>query len=181
MEEKNLIYQVKQKSQSAQQKLFDKYKRYWFSICLRYNRDREDAADILQNALVNIFTKIHMYNEDKGSFRSWSTKIVTNENLMHLRKQKRTFITDDISQEYQIMDNQETPIEQLSAQELTKYIQALPVGYRTVFNLYVIEGYNHSEIADMLNITVGTSKSQLYKARKLLQRKIESSLLTEMK
>lgn len=181
MEDKNIIKQVRQNKRGAQKLLYEKYKRQWYTICLRYHRDSHDAADVLQNALIKIYTKIDSYDEKKGSFSAWSSKIIANESLMFLRKRKNLFSTDSIENANGLSDDNETPIDKLSCQELTKYIQALPIGYRTVFNLYVMEGYTHPEISNLLDITVGTSKSQLYKARKLLQRKIESSLLTEMK
>lgn len=173
MEVKTLIKQVIRKNRKAQKELYQRYKYQWYGICVRYQKNDFDAADVLQNALVKIFTKIHSFDENKGDFQHWSNKIVVNENLMFLRKRKREMSIEPIETNYSIYDESETPIEKLSAMELTKLIRGLPDGYRTIFNLYVMDGLNHNEISELMNITVGTSKSQLYKARKLLQQKIE--------
>lgn len=152
------------------------YSRHWFVICLRYSSDKNDAADILQNALIKILTKLDLFDERKGSFKSWSSRIVVNENLMFLRTKMKSFEMDDLDDELYVADQNETPLQHLSAKELLDMIKQLPVGYKTVFNLYVIEGYSHKEIAVMLGISIGTSKSQLYKARKYLQEKLEIAI-----
>lgn len=173
MLESELIKKVKKKNRAAQQELYQIYKRIWFSICLRYHDDRSDAEDVLQNALIKVFTKVEQFDIKKGSFKSWSSKIVVNENLMFIRKKVKSFQVDELNDEIYVPDENESPLDQLSARELTGLIARLPDGYKTVFNLYVIDGYNHPEISDMLNISVGTSKSQLFKARKMLQAKLE--------
>lgn len=173
MTEKELIKQVVKKRRKAQEELFERYKRLWYSICLRYHSNTDDANDALQNALVNIFTKIKQFDPDKGNFGSWSSRIVVNENLLLIRKRSRAFVTDELNDEIHVYDESESALDRLSAKELTKLISQMPDGYRTVFNLYVIEGFTHVEIAEMLGISVGTSKSQLYKARTHLQEKLE--------
>jgi len=161
-------------NREAQEQLYTIFKKSWFMICLRYNRNRADALDALQNALVNIYSKIHQFDAKKGSFKSWSSRIVANESLMLLRKKVSSFEVQSLPEEFELIDKSETPIDKLSAKELTLLIQKLPDGYRTVFNLYVMEGKNHSEISTLLNISEGTSKSQLYKARKFLRQKIDN-------
>ena len=173
MTEDDIIKGVKRNDRKAQRMLFENYKRLWFSICLRYNDNTYDAEDALQNALINIYVKVKQFNTKKGSFQSWSSRIVVNENLMLLRKKLQSFETDPILDDIDAFDENETPVERISAEELTKLINKLPTGYRVVFNLYAIEGHSHDEIAEMLNISSGTSKSQLFKARKLLQKKLE--------
>ena len=140
---------------------------------MRYNKNRQDALDVLQNALIKVFTKIDQFDQNKGSFKSWSAQVVVNENLMYLRKLNINYKIDPIDAELQVADQQESALDILSAEELTKMIQKLPDGYRAVFNMYVIEGYQHKEIAELLQISVGTSKSQLFKAKRLLQEKLE--------
>lgn len=179
MTEKEIIRQVKRNKRQAQTLLYQNYKNTWYSICLRYQRDGANAADVLQNALVKIFTKIEQFDENKGSFKSWSSQIIVNENLMFLRKHKEQYRLQELKEGSQILSRDETPIDKLSAEELSKLISALPEGYRTVFNLYVMEGYNHIEIAERLGISPGTSKSQLFKARKLLQQQVEEMILME--
>lgn len=173
MTEVELLRRVKRKERSAQQELYSNYKSHWFVICLRYNKSREDAMDILQNALVNIFSKLYQFDEKKGDFKSWSSKIVVNENLMFLRKKTKAFRTEEIKSNDIYETNEASEPAGLSSEELTKMIQTLPEGYRMVFNLYVMDGYTHVEISEILNISIGSSKSQLSKARKFLQQKLE--------
>jgi len=127
---------------------------------------------MLQNGLINIYTKINQFNSERGNFKSWSSRIIVNDCLMFLRK--NSFKSEDLNDHHGIFDKSETSLDILSAEELTKLIQQLPDGYRAVFNLYILEGYNHKEIAEKLNISEGTSKSQLFKAKKLLREKLET-------
>jgi RNA polymerase sigma factor (sigma-70 family) len=173
MSEEQLIKRAKKNKPSAYAELFQLYKRLWFGTCLRYLKQESDAEDALQNALIKIFTNLNQFDENKGSFKSWSSRIVVNENLMILRKKVKSFEHFESSEHQEFVDQNETPIDKLSAQELTDLITSLPPGYRTVFNLYAIEGFTHKEIAVQLDISEGTSKSQLYKARKMLQHKLE--------
>ena len=173
MTEKQLIKGLIKGDRKAQNLCYEQYRSTWYMLCLRYQKDSASALDSLQNALIKIFSKIKQYDDTKGTFKSWSSRVVINENLMALRKQSAQVFTEDISESYDLFDEQASPIEELSAQELTKLIQKLPHGYRTIFNMYVIEGYTHVEIADKLRIKVGTSKSQLFKARKMLQQQLE--------
>jgi len=175
----NLLQRIKKGDRKAQTELYDRYKTDWFRICLRYNKNRADASDALQNALINIFQKINQFDLNKGNFSSWSNRVVINDNLMLLRKKANAFNTDEIREDLDLFDQNETPVEKLSAEELTNLIQTLPHGYRAVFNLYVIDGFTHPEIAEKLGISSGTSKSQLFKARKLIQGKLEVLLSTE--
>jgi len=174
MTEVELIRRVKRKERSAQQQLYASYKSHWFVICLRYNKSREDSMDILQNALVKIFSKLYQFDEKKGDFKSWSSKIVVNENLMFLRKKKNSIRTEEISIHNAIQtQDDERRNQALSGEELTRMIQTMPEGYKVIFNLYVMDGYTHNEISEIMGISVGTSKSQLSKARKFLQQKLE--------
>ena len=173
MTEEQLIKKSKKNNRQAQTELYLLYSRYWFSICLRYVKERNDASDILQESIIKIFTKLSQFDENKGEFKSWSARVVVNENLMFLRKKDSSFRTDEIREDLVIFDNGESAIEKLEAEELTIMISTLPVGYRSVFNLYVVDGFNHREIAIMLGISEGTSKSQLFKAKNILKRKLE--------
>jgi RNA polymerase sigma-70 factor (ECF subfamily) len=175
----NLISDIKKGNRQAYTLMYNRYKTDWFRICLRYNQNRADASDALQNGLIKIFQKINQFDDSRGSFTSWSNRIIVNESLMLIRKKTNVFITDSVREEVDVWDQSETPIEKLSAEELTDLIQKLPGGYRAVFNLYVIDGYTHAEIADKLTISVGTSKSQLFKARKMIQERLEELLSME--
>ncbi len=171
MEQKHLIQALLNGNRKAQEDLYKEFRSLWFTICLRYCSNEADALDALQNGLIQIYSNISKFDIDKGSLKSWTCKIIVNACLMHLR-QKTVFQTE-LAEGNAVQSEDETPIEKMSAQELVQLVQALPVGYRTVFNLYVMEGMSHDEIAEELGITKGTSKSQLFKARKLLQNQLE--------
>jgi RNA polymerase sigma factor (sigma-70 family) len=168
-----IIRDTGKNNRKAQAQLYDEFGSLWYSICLRYNNNDEDAQDALQNALIKIYTKIKQFDPEKGSFKSWSARIVVNENLMLLRKNKTNFVKAPDELSHELTDNSLLATDILSAGELTRLIQSLPEGYRMVFNLYVIEGYSHEEIAEKLGISQGTSKSQLYKAKQKLKQKLE--------
>ena len=174
MNETEILNGVRRKERSAQTALFNLYKTHWYMICLRYNRDQDEAKDALQNGLIKIYSQIAKFDPAKGNFKSWSSKILVNENLMLIRKRREIFSIDQIAEsDYLTEQEEEAETERLSSEELTQLIQKLPDGYRVVFNMYVMEGYTHNEIASTLNISVGTSKSQLFKAKKLLQQQLE--------
>lgn len=156
--------------------LYLDYKHLWYSICLRYQSNTEDAADVLQNGLIKLYTHLKQFEPTKGDFKSWSCKLMVNENLMFIRTQLNSKNRMPEELLLGIADTREQPIDSLSAKELTLMVQSLPLGYRTVFNLYVIEGYSHSEIASLLNIAEGSSKSQLSKAKKMLRQILEQQL-----
>lgn len=168
-----LIKKARKRDRKAQAQLYEQFGSLWYSISLRYNADEDDARDALQNALIKIYSNIKQFDPDRGSFKSWSSRIVVNENLMFLRKQKRKFTQAPEELSYELPDEDQSAMDILSAKELTRMIQSLPDGYRSVFNLYVIEGFSHEEIAEQLGISPGTSKSQLFKAKKYLRQKLE--------
>ena len=141
-------------------------------VCLRYARDRDEACAILNKGFLKVFNSIDRFQESAGRIDSWIYKIILNTAIDHLRQEIR------YRQPITRMENIVEPdvpadvVASMSAQEIIGYIQQLPPAYRTVFNLYVIDGHSHPEIAKKLNISIGTSKSNLAKARKKLQRKI---------
>lgn len=171
--EDKLIKRAGKYDRKAQSELYAKYRAYWYALCLRYNRNSQDAGDVLQDALIQIFSKLDQFDRNRGTFKSWSGRIVINQSLMFLRKKRPEQAGADISDYHSLELVEETPIDILSAEEITRLIQKLPDGYRVVFNLYVVEGYSHKEIAELLNISEGTSKSQLYKAKKSLKEQME--------
>ena len=163
------IQKAKQNVRSAQTAIYNEYKSYWYSICLRYHKNQADASDSMQNAMVQIFSKLHQFDPQKGEFKYWSARIVSNESLQLLRKNSKLMsveVVDDLLDE-RIEEENNDPV--FDSGQLLGFIQKLPSGYRAVFNLYVMEGYSHQEISEILNISVGTSKSQLFKARKMLK------------
>lgn len=157
---------------SAQKSLYEKYKSWSFVLCMRYFRSREDAEDALQDGFVKVYRDLYQFDSQKGNFESWMKIIIIRTCLEKLRK--KSFDYSELSSDIELVNNDVTPLQTLNLQYLTQMIQKLPVGYRTVFNLYVIDGYNHKEIAELLNISESTSKTQLMKAKNMLKSKIES-------
>ncbi len=153
----------------AQKMLYDTYSSVLYGICLRYSKKEEEAQDILQDSFIKIFTKLDTY-QYTGSFEGWLKRIVTNTSIEYYRKKINTEQVEEIGfSPYLAIDSEKG----LEVEELLKMIQELPEGYRMVFNLYAIDGYTHGEIATKLNISEGTSKSQLSRARAYLQRKFK--------
>lgn len=173
MTEQEAIKGAQKGDSRSQRVLYDAYKVKWYMICMRYMTNKSDADDALQNGMINIFSKINLFNSELGNFGSWSSRVMVNDCIMLIRKSKVNLLTDDISENHTLYDESETPIETISRKEMMELIRNLPAGYRTVFNMYVIEGYSHKEIAEHLSISEGTSKSQLFKARKLLKEALE--------
>jgi RNA polymerase sigma-70 factor (ECF subfamily) len=149
-----------------------------FSICLRYAKDYHSAEDILQEGFIKVFKYISKFRWE-GSFEGWMRRIFVNTAIEHLRKAVNLYpIVNDDDKVMDIVD--ESVFDHLDEQDLLGMVQRLSPGYRTVFNLYVIEGYSHKEISKMMEISEGTSKSQLARARQILQRKLEASQILPM-
>lgn len=134
------------------------------------------AEDIMQEGMINIYRNLATYNKEKAAFSTWSTRVIINAALSYLKKNAWSEALENLDMVYDAHDRTETIYDKLSAQELTQLVQQLPTGYRVIFNLYVIEGFTHREIAEQLNINEGTSKSQLSKARRELRKKLETQL-----
>jgi len=171
---KKLIKALKKKHPKAQKQLFDSYAGYLYRICFRYLSNRELSEEVLSQAFLNIFNHIERTDiMDEKPLKAWMKKVAINQSLMELRKNIRFTHTLDLIEEIE-----EAPIttdEQLLEDDLIQMVLNLPDGYRTIFSLYVIEGYTHEEIAQQLNISTGTSKSQLCKARRILKEKIKQT------
>lgn len=159
----------------CQEILFKRYAASIMTVCRRYEHPSFGASDILQEAFILIFKNIKQFDATKGSIETWMKKIAVNTALKVIRKRKIQFL-DIESSEFRIGESAEEPIdvEVISEEVLLKNIQELPEGYRTIFNLFVIEGYTHQEIASLVGITTQTSKSQLSKAKKALRKKLSS-------
>jgi RNA polymerase sigma-70 factor (ECF subfamily) len=168
-----LIDKCKRKDIKAQSEIYQLFSGKLFALCLKYSRNYQEAQDNLQNGFIIIFDKIGQYNF-RGSFEGWLKRIIINTALQTYReKNVLNLVTEDIPEEVEI----EIDDEQVSLDFLLKLIQELPNRYRLVFNLYVLDDYPHKEIANMLNISEGTSKSNLSRARVILRDKIESNQL----
>jgi RNA polymerase sigma-70 factor (ECF subfamily) len=174
----HLVALCKQKDAEARKKLYELYAPAMLGICVRYVKEKETAKDILQEGFIKIFTKINDYT-GAGSFEAWMKKVFVTTALEYLRSTKTERLNVSMEDcEMTIVDNFDVSvIAKLSADEIMEYIRALPSGFRTVFNLYAIEGYSHAEIAQMLKIKEASSRSQLARARQLLQNKIRNQYL----
>ena len=154
-----------------QEKLYKLYSRKLFGVCLHYSKDYTEAEDILQEGFIKIFTNISKYKH-KGSFEGWMRKIMVNTALENYRKQKLLYPVSDVY-EYADKIDYDDIINNITAKDLLKLIQELSPKYRTVFSLYAIDGYSHKEISKMTGTSIGTSKSNLSRARVILQQKVE--------
>lgn len=158
---------------SCQRALFQRYAGSLLGVCHRYARNKEDGEDILQDAFIKIFKKMAQF-KGEGSFEGWMRRVVVNTALKKYTVSRYTkeFSVGEITDPSVANLNDAPAFHQLSEKDLLVLINNLPDGYRLIFNLYVIEGYQHDEIAQMLGIQPGTSRSQLVKARQLLQKEI---------
>ena len=172
MKDKDLIEACKRGDAWAQKRLYERYVPVLFGLSKRYVLFDADAEDIVQEAMYKILTKISSYGY-KGSFEGWMRKIAVNEALMFLRKKQSNPFTTPIDDAPELMDEDATIHARMNADELLKMIRELPTGYRLVFNMFVIEGYKHREIAEILGISIHTSKSQLILAKKKLRKMID--------
>ncbi len=142
-----------------------------YSLCMRYVGNRETAKDILHDGFVVLFSKLETY-KGEGSFEGWARRIFINTALMHLRKSDLLKYSEEIGEAAADITVSPSVIEKMEAERLMKLVCRMPVGFRTIFNMYAIEGYTHSEIAKELNITEGGSRSQLSRARIWLQERL---------
>lgn len=166
----DLIDQCKNQNRKAQEQLYRLYAQKLFGVCLKYSDSYQQAEDNLQDGFVTIFEKMSQY-KNQGSFEGWMKRILINTALQKHRKQKvYTISNEDLLKEEEEI---EVEAEELSVDFLLKCVQDLPDRYRQVFNLYVMDGYSHKEISNLLQISEGTSKSNLARARMALKEKID--------
>lgn len=168
---KDLIERCKQNDRIAQRAIYELFSKKLFVVCLRYSTDYSDAEDMLQEGFIKIFNKIEKYNHS-GSFGGWLSRLIANNCIDIIRKKPNLYALTDV-QENKLENYTVDALDTLIGEDLISLIQSLPIGYKTIFNMYVVEGYAHKDIAEKLNISTGTSKSQLNRARKLLQKKLE--------
>lgn len=179
MKLQQLLKECKKGSITAQKYLFDQYSKQFFLLCRRYMKTDEEAEEVLMTGFLKIFHSLTSFNyiNDAASI-GWMQKLMVNECLQELRK-KHSFlmVAEDVAEDISSTDD---VLANMSATEIYKLIMQLPTGYRTVFNLFVLEQMTHKEISKLLNITEGTSKSQLRKARLMLQQMMEQQNMVKV-
>lgn len=176
MSEEEIIEGCKKKHPKYQKQLYTIYAPKMLAVCKRYVNDMELAKDVLHDAFIKVFTRIDTY-KGNGSFGGWIQRVFVTTALEQLRKDKIFQSNISIDNQQELADGSySSAISEMTAEELMTCISKLPTGYRTVFNLYAIEGYSHAEIAELLNIKESTSQSQLVKARKMLKANIKTYL-----
>jgi RNA polymerase sigma factor (sigma-70 family) len=168
--ETDLLKACKKQNAKAQRMLYDKYSPLMLGLCRRYVKGELEAEDVMIKGFMKVFSKINTF-EEKGSFEGWMKRIMINESLGYIRKNKAMYLETDIeaADKEPDLDKISTALE---AKDLLRMINELPSGYRTIFNLFAIEGYSHKEIGELLGINENTSKSQLSRARMHLQKKL---------
>lgn len=154
-----------------QELLYKKFSGKMYGVCLRYAGNESDANDIMQDGFIKVFNNLEKFRGD-GSFEGWIRRIIVNTSIEHFRRKKKTFNITETQENY-IEDTSLDALDVLATKDLMHIINELPPGYKMVFNMHIIEGYSHKEIADTLGITEGTSKSQLARAKGVLRKIIE--------
>jgi RNA polymerase sigma-70 factor (ECF subfamily) len=150
-----------------QQELYNRFAAKMYGVCLRYTANADDAQDVLQDAFIKVFRKLDSFRRE-GSFEGWIRRIFVNTAIEHFRR--KSYLQPVTEREENTIESKTlSALDGMSEKDILKLVQELSPGYRTVFNLYVVEGYTHKEIAEMLEITEGTSKSQLSRAKVILQ------------
>jgi RNA polymerase sigma-70 factor (ECF subfamily) len=153
---------------SAQRELYNRYSPKMLSVCYRFGQNREDAEDMLQEGFIKIFTQIHTF-QNKGAFEGWIRRIIVHTCINFLKKHKKFNENIDLDHAGYLEVKEETMPSIMQAKQIIECIRVLPTGYRTVLNLYALEGYNHKEIAEMLDIEESTSRSQFTRAKSMLE------------
>lgn len=170
-EEADILKGCKKQDARAQKALYEKYASRMFAVCIRYSKDKEDAEDLLQEGFINLFAKIGMYS-GSGSLEGWMKRVFVNMALMKLRKSDTLRDAVDVTDAARHFDSGHDVLAGIGEREIIRLISQMPEGFRIVFNMNVIEGYSHKEIADALGISEGASRSQLSRGRLWLQEKL---------
>jgi len=167
-----LIQKCQKGDRKAQELLYRAYATTLYGICLKYSNSKVEAEDNLHDSFMTIYSKIGQF-KNKGSFEGWIKRITVNTVLQKYRKQEHLTVVSENLEEEVVVDN---GYQDLSLQCLLQYVRELPNKYRATFNLYVLDGYNHKEISEIMGTSIGTSKSNLSRARLLLKEKIETNM-----
>jgi RNA polymerase sigma factor (sigma-70 family) len=172
MTDLELINECVKKSPKAQKELYNRFASKMMGVSCRYVSSQEEAKDILQDAFIKVFGRIDSFKKE-GSLEGWIRRIVVNTALDSIRKKKKDKKNVSLTEAEHLASNKDFIIENLSADDLLQLLKTIPLGYRTVFNLYAIEGYSHREIAEKLEITENTSKSQYSRAKAFMRKLID--------
>ncbi|GJM30306.1 MAG: DNA-directed RNA polymerase sigma-70 factor [Cyclobacteriaceae bacterium] len=162
----------------SQQLLYEQYYGFAMAICLRYCNNYEQAVEVVNDGFLKVFTKLNLYNTNK-SFKGWMRRIMINSAIDHYRKEQKHFGLIDIERHHSA-SQEPSAIQKMNYDDVIQQIQLLSPSYRAVFNLYAIDGYSHQEIGELLNISVGTSKSNLSRGRKQLQKALRKVYRDEL-
>ena len=157
-----------------QRLLYDRFSSLMYSVCLRYTENTEEANDVLQEGFIKVFKSLAKFRGE-GSFEGWVRRIFINTSIEHYRKKVKLYNVTEV-QENTIEDHELSALDSLAVKDIMNLINQLSPGYKQVFNMHVIEGYSHKEIADIMGITEGTSKSQLARAKGVLKKIIETRI-----
>ncbi len=168
MSETALIEDCINNSSVAQRELYNRFSGILFGICYRYASCRQDAEDMLQEGFIKIFTKISSF-ENKGNFEGWMKRVMVHTCINYLKKNKRFDSIISIEEVFHLEIKEESIASKLLGKQVMECLRLLPIGYRTVINLYAIEGYNHKEIGDMLEIGESTSRSQYIRGKNVME------------
>jgi len=168
MTEEAILQGCLQNNATSQRELYTRYSPKMLAVCYRFAHNREDAEDMLQEGFIKVFSQIHTFR-NQGAFEGWIRRIVVHTCINHLKKNKRFNESVDIIHANSIQVREETVPSIVQAKQIVECIRLLPMGYRTVLNLYAIEGYTHKEIAEMLDIEESTSRSQYTRAKQMLE------------
>lgn len=172
--EPDLIRGCIDRDRRMQEELYNRFSPKMYAVCLRYSNNTDDAQDLLQEGFIKIYKNLDRFRAE-GSFEGWVRRVFINTSIEHYRRKVNLFSTSE-KEENLIEDSSWNALDKLAEKDIIKLVQELSPGYRTVFNMYAIEGYSHKEIGNMLGINEGTSKSQLARAKGILQKKIEQLL-----
>jgi RNA polymerase sigma factor (sigma-70 family) len=168
MTEEAILYGCLHNDSTAQRELYGKYSPKMLSVCYRFAHNREDAEDMLQEGFIKVFGQIHTF-QNKGAFEGWIRRIIVHTCINNLKKNKKFNESVDIIHATTIQVREESVPSIVQAKQVVECIRLLPIGYRTVLNLYAIEGYSHKEIAEVLDIEESTSRSQYTRAKQMLE------------
>lgn len=179
IQENDLIQGCLAGDRRMQEELYNRFSPKMYAVCLRYATDADEAQDLLQEGFIKIFKNLDKFRHE-GSFEGWMRRVFVNTSIENYRKRVNVNTITE-RDEVRIEDSSWNALDHLGEKDIVQLIQELSPGYRTVFNMYVVEGYSHKEIADLLGITEGTSKSQLARAKGILQKKVTELIDTNRK